>query len=319
MAASGVTIVDIARALGISKTAVSSALHGRGRVSEETRQRVLAQAEAMGYQSNRAAQRLRGGQHGAIGLHLPADLRELAFYMEFTFGVADVAAERGLDLLLRTAAAGGSPRPGVDGLLVVDPTPDTFPDAVRGLGDAPVVAVGEYRGPGSAAVAASIAADHRGLIGQVLDVLSERGAERPALAALEEQREPLWASDVVAGYRDWCGAHGVQPLVLRVPVAPTDAEIERALAEVEAAGRDALVWVAQSVVPHALALQARGHGAGIQLGTMAVDPGAARAVGVDLRPRAYGRAAAELLLGVLAGAVDAGAHEVHAARLVGPA
>ncbi len=304
MAASGVTIVDIARALGISKTAVSSALHGRGRVSEETRQRVLAQAEAMGYQSNRAAQRLRGGQHGAIGLHLPADLRELAFYMEFTF--------------LRTAATGGSPRPEVDGLLVVDPTPDTFSDAVRGLGGVPVVAVGEYRGPGSAAVTASIAADHRGLIGQVLDDLSERGAERPALAALEEQREPLWASDVVAGYRDWCSAHGAESLVLRVPVAPTDAEIKRALAEVETAGHDALVWVAQSVVPHALALQARGHGTGIKLGTMAVDPGAARAVGVDLRPRAYGRAAAELLLGVLAGTVAVGAHEVHMAELVGP-
>ncbi|SJN09231.1 Maltose regulon regulatory protein MalI (repressor for malXY) [Leucobacter sp. 7(1)] len=295
------TIVDIARALGVSKTAVSSALHGRGRVSEETRQRILAQAEQMGYVSNRAAQRLRGGRYGAIGLHLPADLRELAFYMEFAFGVADVAAATGTDLLLRTADAGGSTRPQIDGLLVVDPTPTTFSGAVAGLGDVPLVAVGEYHGPEQERIAAWIAADHRRLTCEVLDALAEEGAKRPALAAIEPGREPFWASQVVAGYVDWCTERGIEPDIRRASVTPSDREIAEVLGSVEGAGRDGLLWVAQGIVPHALALQAQGAGAALHLGAMAAEQGPARVVGVDLRPREYGRAAAELLFRVLAG------------------
>ncbi|MBL3679602.1 LacI family DNA-binding transcriptional regulator [Leucobacter chromiireducens] len=301
MASSGVTIVDIARALGVSKTAVSSALHGRGRVSEETRQRVLAQAERMGYVSNRAAQRLRGGRHGAIGLHLPADLRELAFYMEFAFGVADAAALAGVDLLLRTAHTGGAARPQIDGLLIVDPTPATFGGAVAGLGDVPVVAVGEYRGPERERIAAWIAADHRGLAGEVLDALADTGASRPALAAIESDREPFWASQVVAGYEDWCAKRGVTPEIRRVSVTPNDGEIAATLEAVAAGGCDGLLWVAQGIVPHALALQAQGVAANVRMGAMATELGPPRVVGVDLRPREYGRAAAELLLRVLAG------------------
>ncbi|QYM77140.1 LacI family DNA-binding transcriptional regulator [Leucobacter luti] len=318
MGSSDVTIVDIARALGISKTAVSSALHGRGRVSEETKQRVLSQAERMGYVSNRAAQRLRGGRHGAIGLHLPVDLRELAFYMEFAFGVGDVAAATGLDLLLRTAEATSDSRPQIDGLLVVDPTPDTFPAATSGLGSAPIVAVGEYRGDGHERVAAWIAADHRGLAGEVLDALAAQGAARPAIAAIATPREPLWAGDVVAGYGDWCAIHHRAALVIRVPVSPTDTEIAEALVAAEAAGHDALLWVAQSVVPHALALQAQGIGASVRLGTMAAEPGPARVVGVDLRPREYGRAAAELLLRVIDGAATDSEYVRHEALIVTP-
>lgn len=318
MASSDVTIVDIARALGISKTAVSSALHGRGRVSDDTRQRVLAQAEQMGYVSNRAAQRLRGGRHGAIGLHLPADLRELAFYMEFAFGVADVAAATGHDLLLRTADTARGARPAIDGLLVVDPTPESFPGAIAGIGEAPVVAVGEYRGAERDRVAAWIAADHRGLAGEVLDALAAGGVRRPALAAIEQPREPLWAADVVAGYEDWCGRTGAEALVLRVPVLPSDVEIAAALAAAEAAGRDGVLWIAQGIVPHALALQAQGVGAGLQFATMAAEHGPARTVGVDLRPREYGRAAARLMLRVLDGEAAPGEHLVHEAEIVTP-
>lgn len=318
MAASDVTIVDIAQALGISKTAVSSALHGRGRVSEETRLRVLSQAQLMGYVSNRAAQRLRGGRHGAIGLHLPADLRELAFYMEFAFGVADIAAQAGQDLLLRTADATHESSPQIDGLIVVDPTADTFPAAIRGLGDTPVVAVGEYRGPAADRIAAWIAADHSNLTGEVLDALAARGSAAPALAAIDEVREPLWAGEVVTGYRDWCESRAIEPIVYRVPVQPTDAEIAEVLGRAARDGRDGLVWVAQGIVPHALALQAQGLGVTVRLGTMAAEQGPARVVGVDLRPREYGRAAARLLLDVIAGATPPGGRLRHEALIVAP-
>ena len=52
-----ITILDIAASLGISKTAVSAALSGTGRVSAATRERVLAEADRLGYVTNRAAPR----------------------------------------------------------------------------------------------------------------------------------------------------------------------------------------------------------------------------------------------------------------------
>ncbi|UOR00993.1 LacI family transcriptional regulator [Leucobacter allii] len=319
MTGAGVTIIDIARALGISKTAVSSALHGSGRVSDATRARVLAQAEAMGYVSNRAAQRLRGGQHGAIGLQIPPDVRELAFYMEFAFGVADAAAEAGSDLLL-LAAPGASrrSRPAIDGLLSIDPTPEHFPPMLAGLGDVPVVAVGEYRGPERERVTAWIAADHRGLVREVLDELERRGAGSPALVALPSDREPLWASDVTAGYSAWCAERGIDPLVLRSEIDADADALDALLERAAAGGRDGIVWVAQGWVLRAIAVEAVRGAQRFVMATMATEPASAHLVGVDLRPRAYGRAAAALLLRAIDGASAPGEHLVHEARLVAP-
>lgn len=80
-----VTIVDIARELGISKTTVSAALHGSGRVSETTRVQVEHAAERLGYVSNRAAQTLRGSRSQSIGLHLFPNSQARNFYMQFVF------------------------------------------------------------------------------------------------------------------------------------------------------------------------------------------------------------------------------------------
>lgn len=238
--------------------------------------------------------------------------------MEFAFGVADVAAHEGHDLLLRTADATHGLSPQIDGLIVVDPTSDTFPRAISGLGDVPVVTVGEYRGPEADRVAAWIAADHGSLAGEVLEALAARGSATPALAAIDEVREPLWAGEVVSGYREWCDSRSVEPAVYRVPVLPTDAEIAEVLGRAASDGRDGLVWVAQGIVPHALALQAQGLGASVSLATMAAEQGPARVVGVDLRPREYGRAAARLLLDVIDGEAPAGGRLRHEAQIVAP-
>ena len=53
------TIYDIAEHLGVSTGTVNRALNNKGRISEETRKRVLAAAEELGYKANRAAQSLR--------------------------------------------------------------------------------------------------------------------------------------------------------------------------------------------------------------------------------------------------------------------
>jgi LacI family repressor for deo operon, udp, cdd, tsx, nupC, and nupG len=64
---------DVAEAAGVSKTTVVSILSGRNvvRVSEETRQRVVAAANEMGYRRNGLASALRTGRTNTIGIVSP--------------------------------------------------------------------------------------------------------------------------------------------------------------------------------------------------------------------------------------------------------
>lgn len=70
---SPVTIADVARLAGVSTVTVSKTLNNTGRISEETRARVIKAAGDLGYVANPAARRrLRGaldavkvGEHGA--------------------------------------------------------------------------------------------------------------------------------------------------------------------------------------------------------------------------------------------------------------
>jgi DNA-binding LacI/PurR family transcriptional regulator len=83
---SRVTIGDIARTLGISKAAVSYALNGQPGVGSETRQKVLATAEEMGWYPSSSARALTGGE---------------TFFVHLLAGLEKVLAERGSSLLLR--------------------------------------------------------------------------------------------------------------------------------------------------------------------------------------------------------------------------
>src|SRR5690606_27096233 len=58
---------DIAKRLGVDQKTVSLAMRAPHRIRPETRDRVLAAAKAMGYQTNRLAAGLRGGTTQSIG------------------------------------------------------------------------------------------------------------------------------------------------------------------------------------------------------------------------------------------------------------
>lgn len=66
-----VTILDVARQTGLSKTTVSAALTGNGRLSEATRELVLREAEKLGYQADYFAQGLRKKNNDLIGFFSP--------------------------------------------------------------------------------------------------------------------------------------------------------------------------------------------------------------------------------------------------------
>jgi LacI family transcriptional regulator len=69
----GVTSRDIARETGVSTATVSYVLSGRAdaRVSEKTRERVLAAAERLGYRRNALARALRTGRTYTLGVVCP--------------------------------------------------------------------------------------------------------------------------------------------------------------------------------------------------------------------------------------------------------
>lgn len=98
------TIADIAERAGVSRSAVSFALNGQAGVSEDTRQRVLAVAEQLGWRPHSAARALRGGRAGAIGLALPRPARLLGaepFTMELISGLEAELSSRSCGLNLQ--------------------------------------------------------------------------------------------------------------------------------------------------------------------------------------------------------------------------
>lgn len=84
------TIVDIAKAAGVSKGAVSYALNGRPGVSDSTRRRILDIAEQLGWAPSSAARALSDGRAGAIGMVVDRPAKMLAaepFFMRLMGGI----------------------------------------------------------------------------------------------------------------------------------------------------------------------------------------------------------------------------------------
>ncbi|MEU2572088.1 LacI family DNA-binding transcriptional regulator [Streptomyces anulatus] len=222
-----VTLLDVARTAGVSKSTVSDALQGSGRVAEATRDRVRAVAEELGYRPNSAARRLRRASTGAVGLHLPATATRLDYYMNLAFGAVERAQEDGLDMVLLapSGAAGGRIASRVDGLLVIDPEPGD--SAVPGLLDAgvPVVTGERYLGPATGPSGA-VVCDNAASLTALLDHVTERGARRPALLA--PSGSSAWATALRATAGSWGRTHGVTVTLRTVPFAATPAEAEAA-------------------------------------------------------------------------------------------
>ena len=65
------TIADVAKACKVSPATVSAALHGTGRVGDETRNTIRQVAKSLGYRPRLGAQILRANRTSRIGLILP--------------------------------------------------------------------------------------------------------------------------------------------------------------------------------------------------------------------------------------------------------
>lgn len=99
------TQVDVARRAGVSRATVSNVLTNRtgGNVpiSEDTRRRVLAAVEELGYQPHAAARSLRSGRSGVLGILIPDAGNPV--YWDVVRGAELVTRERGYQLALTIA------------------------------------------------------------------------------------------------------------------------------------------------------------------------------------------------------------------------
>lgn len=92
------TIIDVARAAGVSKSTVSLVLQNSPAVAGKTREIVLRAMADLGYVYNRAAANLRSSQVGLIGLVIN-DLRN-PFFTEFATSVQMALSEAGYAVVL---------------------------------------------------------------------------------------------------------------------------------------------------------------------------------------------------------------------------
>jgi DNA-binding LacI/PurR family transcriptional regulator len=121
-------ISEVARHCGVSRSTVSYALSGKRTISAETRQRILAAVDELGYQPTSGARAAKQSHTGAVGLVIPPAADHLtAMQLDFVGAVMEAAACANLDVLL--SPSGGEPDGsferivtgrGLDGLILTE-------------------------------------------------------------------------------------------------------------------------------------------------------------------------------------------------------
>lgn len=105
-----ITISDVAEALNVSKTTVSRAISGKGRIGEDTRQRVLAYIAANDYKPNVIAKGLAQKKTYNIALVIPGDcnLADMPFFQNSMQGICEEASSHDYDVMLVTTSPNSS-------------------------------------------------------------------------------------------------------------------------------------------------------------------------------------------------------------------
>lgn len=112
-----VTIMDIARELGISKSTVSRALSGdTGNVKAETLQKIMKTAHRMGYHRNDLAVHLRQQRTHNIGIIIPEIIT--TFYMTFINEVQAILRKQGYKVMI--AISSENPKQERENLLMME-------------------------------------------------------------------------------------------------------------------------------------------------------------------------------------------------------
>ncbi len=186
MADTKITIDDIARDLGISKTTVSRAISGKGRVGDETRARVLQYIEKHNYKPNMMARALAQQKTYNIGVVWPDDYNavDLPFFQRCMIGMSEVTSSYGYDIVVSLITGGdisGLKRlidnHKVDGIILTRTLVDDVPARFLKESGIPFVTVGSTGDPDII----SVDNDNFSACKELTGILIAKGLKRLAL------------------------------------------------------------------------------------------------------------------------------------------
>ncbi|MFF5209289.1 LacI family DNA-binding transcriptional regulator [Streptosporangium sp. NPDC000396] len=307
-----VRLVDVAREAGLSKTTISAALNGTGRLSPAVRERARETARRLGYRPNATARMLRAGHARLIGyavreyVEAPWAYTEFAYYAQLTSAACTTALAHGYAIVIlptRTPRDAWLDLP-LDAAVVADPVADDpLVDDFLAAG-IPVVSDRRVKGRPDAFWVDN---DHDAATREVLDHLADAGARRIGL--LTASSTALFYEQVMEAYLRWCAEHDMAPHVTlneRPGNGPAVEAVQRALGGPDRP--DALITLVD-VSPPLLIDAARRLGLSVPEDLLLVcvtEDSAAEfsdppITTLSLRPRAIATAGIELLVNALEG------------------
>jgi DNA-binding LacI/PurR family transcriptional regulator len=307
------TILDVAAAAGVSRQTVTRAMNDMSGISQATRERVQELARELGYTPSRFAKGLVQGARISVGLAIP-DLTN-PYFPAFASSVVEIATRHGWNVVVDDFGHGSGSS--LEAVARLAPQVDAVigylghhaGEAQSLLGRRPVVVLDEPSGP----AAGSISFDYAHGARLALERLVAVGCGH--IAYLDSGREGLLSARgaAVAGVAEQLG------IELTVVHASDSAQAARAAVEgllAQRSGVDGLLAFNDLMAAGALkALAANGRTVpgdcavigmdGIPLGEL-VSP---ELTTLALNLRDVGKAAVDLLDGLLSGAVAAGSSE----------
>ena len=207
----------LAQDLNISIGTVSRALNGKPDVNEQTRQRVLEAAAAMGYVPNQAGRSLRQGSTNVVGFMMESGLDTAGNSDNFFLGVFDgvqaVFSRHHLDLVVLLCSTDEDPsqylqrmvaRGLVDGLIISATHRRDERIELLGTARLPFIALGRSGTPGPHPW---IDLDFEGVANRAVDRLVAKGHRRIALGILSNDINLGFV--FLDGYKAALARHGI--------------------------------------------------------------------------------------------------------------
>lgn len=206
------TLADVAAEAGVAITTVSRVLNNRGYLSQETKAKVAAAIEKLGYRPNQVARALHGKATQTIGLIVPSVA--LPFFGELAVHIENALADHGYRILICNSLGNADRERSYLNLLVGN----RVDGVISGAHNEHLEEYGSIRMPlvtidrQLAAHVPNVRCDNESGGRQATALLLESGAKRPALltsrSGLHNLRE--------RGYRQVLKEAGVEPVVLTV-------------------------------------------------------------------------------------------------------
>jgi DNA-binding LacI/PurR family transcriptional regulator len=211
-----VTINDIAREAGVSKTAVSFAFNDPEQLAPATVQHIREIAERLGYSPDPVARSMTTKRTNALGLLLPQDIATALanpFYTQFIRGVGRVCGIAGMTLMLVPPLWGSRlkaiPHAAVDGFIVVGLEMERGEVQLLRRRNVPFVIVDSQAPPG----VPSVNVDDRSGARAAMEYVLAKGHHRIGIVCIESGVPQLEENtgtigERLAGYREALAAAG---------------------------------------------------------------------------------------------------------------